>query len=99
MPAAAQRQAPPPATWVDADRSTPAGTEYRTFFSRTLGAEVSYLLYLPPGYAGRAAKRYPVIYWLHGLNGGQTTGARIFLPPVSRTCSCATRRVEISIWS
>ena len=81
IPAQAQKKGPSaPASWVDADRGEPAGTQYKTFFSKTLGAEVSYLLYLPPGYGSEAGKRYPVIYWLHGLGGNQATGARVFLP-------------------
>jgi enterochelin esterase-like enzyme len=73
-------QAPrPPATWLDADKAEPAGTHYRTF-SSTLAeigkdAEVSYLVYLPPGYETDSATRYPVVYWLHGLNGSQRAGA------------------------
>jgi acetyl esterase/lipase len=60
--------------WVDPDRTEPAGTQYRTFHSATLKAEVSYLVHLPPGYE-TSGLRYPVIYWLHGLGGTQRTGA------------------------
>jgi len=82
VPLWAQRQRPPapPASWAEADRAAPAGTQYKTFASRTLGQEVSYLLYLPPDYGKEPGRRYPVIYWLHGLNGGQGTGARVFVP-------------------
>jgi len=62
------------AQWSDPDRSEPAGTRYRTFPSQTAGGEVSYLLYLPPGYEEAGQRRFPVIYWLHGLNGTQRTG-------------------------
>jgi hypothetical protein len=47
--------------WVDPDRSAPAGTKYRTFFSRTMQRDVSYLIYLPPDYERAPDKRYPVI--------------------------------------
>lgn len=36
--------------------------------SPALGEEGSFLVYLPPGYAS-AARRYPVLYLLHGQNG------------------------------
>lgn len=45
----------------------PAGTvESRRFASATLAHELAYHLYLPPGYDAAAAKRYPVLYLLHG---------------------------------
>src|SRR5262249_59056974 len=43
------------------------------------GADVSYLVYLPPGY-DKDTKKYPVIYWLHGLGGNQRAGANMFVP-------------------
>jgi len=73
----AQPRAPSqPASWLDPDKSEPAGTHYRTFNSRLAGGEVSYLVYLPPTYEKEPAQRYPVVYWLHGLNGSQRAGAK-----------------------
>lgn len=63
------------AQWVDPDRTEPAGTKYRTFLSREAGGEASYLVYLPPDYETSGGKRYPVVYWLHGLGGNQRSGA------------------------
>ena len=48
-----------------------------------LGHDVSYLVYLPPGYDRDTTKRYPVIYWLHGMNGNQRGGAMMFVPHVA----------------
>ncbi|MCX6632055.1 MAG: alpha/beta hydrolase-fold protein [Candidatus Solibacter sp.] len=61
--------------WIDPDRSEPAGTHYRLFAtpSRGAGTEASYLIYLPPDY-DTAARRYPVLYWLHGGGGSQREG-------------------------
>src|SRR5262245_32561407 len=42
--------------------------ESRTFESAALGRPMPYLLYLPPGYA-TSARRYPVLYMLHGMGG------------------------------
>lgn len=44
---------------------------YKTFDSKAAGEKVSYLLYLPPGYKDSQDKRYPVMYWLHGIGGSQ----------------------------
>jgi len=45
---------------------------YKTFDSKAAGEKVSYLLYLPPDYEAAKDKRYPVVYWLHGIGGAQT---------------------------
>ncbi len=66
--------------WVDSDRHPPAGTKYETFFSPTIQHQVSYLIYLPPGYASATQGRYPVIYWLHMRGGTQREGADNFVP-------------------
>ncbi len=61
--------------WADPDKSEPEGTKYRTFHSKTIKGDVSYLIYLPPGYETDRSRRYPVVYWLHGLGGNQRGGA------------------------
>ncbi len=71
----AAQPARPPAPWLDPDRSEPAGSRYATFPSQLAGGEVSYLIYLPPGYEAAPERRYPVVYWLHGLGGDQRRGA------------------------
>ncbi|MFN3323905.1 MAG: alpha/beta hydrolase [Bryobacteraceae bacterium] len=60
--------------WLDPDRTASAGTTYQTFLSKAIGGEASFLLYLPPGYEASADRRYPVLCWLHGLNGTQRRG-------------------------
>jgi enterochelin esterase-like enzyme len=44
---------------------------YKTFNSKTAGENVSYLIYLPPDYEAASDKRYPSVYWLHGIGGSQ----------------------------
>ena len=44
---------------------------YKKFLSATIKGEVSYLIYLPPGYEKDVGTRYPVVYWLHGKGGSQ----------------------------
>lgn len=59
---------PPPKT----PKGIPAGRYVHVkFFSRALGQERSYLIYLPAGYsaAARAGRRFPVYYFLHGSPG------------------------------
>jgi S-formylglutathione hydrolase FrmB len=44
-----------------------------TFVPPSLGYEEEYNAYLPPGYDGAAAQRYPVLYLLHGGFGDYTS--------------------------
>src|SRR5499433_3014831 len=46
--------------------------EYKTFQSKVLGREMRYGIYLPPSYATSPAKKYPVLYFLHGLFEDET---------------------------
>lgn len=50
--------------------STAGGGQARhaRFFSRALGRQMDYWLYLPPGY-GSSTQSYPVLYMLHGRGG------------------------------
>ena len=54
--------------WVT-NKSNATSVVYRTFDSRTVGARVSYHVYIPEAYS-RTGKRLPVLYWLHGTEGG-----------------------------
>jgi enterochelin esterase-like enzyme len=46
--------------------------EDRKFTSRTLGREMPYFAFLPPGYDANANASYPVLYMLHGMSGTNT---------------------------
>ena len=81
----ARAQAPPSADriaelseqWVDPVTDAPSGTTYHRFetASRGKGSQGSYLIYLPPSYEKEVARRYPVLYWLHGGFGNAREGA------------------------
>jgi S-formylglutathione hydrolase FrmB len=43
-----------------------------SFESAALGRPLHYAIYLPPGYDEEGARRYPVVYLLHGLGGRGT---------------------------
>jgi putative tributyrin esterase len=44
-----------------------ARAECRSVHSKILGRAVPYCIFLPPSYDADAARRYPVLYFLHGL--------------------------------
>jgi len=60
---------PPSRPWLDPKQTAPPPASYHTYAASSInGQQTDYLLYLPPGYSDpvNAARRYPVIYWLHG---------------------------------
>lgn len=46
--------------------------EYKTFPSKLLGKELKYGVYVPASYANSPTKKYPVLYFLHGLFEDET---------------------------
>src|SRR5690349_24605678 len=51
--------------------STELGIEYHTLPSAALGKELKYAVMLPPSYKTDAKRRYPVLYFLHGMFGNE----------------------------
>lgn len=69
-------KAPAPFQWVNSFRGPDIpGLQHATFKSPSLGVEVGYCIYLPPGYdkPSHASWRYPVVYYLHGGRPGSET--------------------------
>ncbi len=79
---AAKKQ--PPFSWVapmenaeQAKKLLPATVKHTTFKSPSMGIEVGYYIYLPPGYE-QGKERYPVVYHLHGGRpGGENKSVRL----------------------
>jgi len=46
--------------------------EYKSFQSKVLGRDLRYGIYLPASYNSSPAKKYPVLYFLHGLFEDET---------------------------
>ena len=67
-----------PENWNNAPKNPPAGVEHKTFLSASMKTEVGYTIYLPPDYAANAAQRYPVIYYLHGRGGTESSNLAAF---------------------
>ncbi|MEM9487655.1 MAG: alpha/beta hydrolase family protein [Myxococcota bacterium] len=68
-PAEAAAATPPAATTASAAAGT---VKTVTFNSPALGVDKQYKIYLPAGYED-SGKRYPTLYYLHGLTGGEWT--------------------------
>lgn len=72
----AKRAVEPPFSWFSpmqnaewAKKSLPATVKHAAFKSVSMGVEVGYYIYLPPGYE-TSAEKYPVVYHLHGGRPG-----------------------------
>jgi enterochelin esterase-like enzyme len=48
---------------------SPSRVSLRTFWSEALKREMTYYIFLPPGYESTPEARYPVLYMLHGYSG------------------------------
>ncbi len=78
-----KKKTPAPFKWVNPlskKESSLPGLKHATFSSPSLATEVGYCIYLPPGYElfESKAKRYPVVYYLHGGRpGSERKGVRL----------------------
>jgi endo-1,4-beta-xylanase len=76
----------PEILWVNPFESDVPGLKHMTFFSNSMQKEIGYAIYLPPGYIyeenlkNSRAGAFPVIYWLHGKGGDETSGFRVRFP-------------------
>ncbi len=59
--------------WNNPPAKLPANVQHLTFKSASMNVEVGYCIYLPPDYAAETQKRYPVIYYLHGRGGTESS--------------------------
>jgi S-formylglutathione hydrolase FrmB len=56
---------------VALEESTQNGVTYSSFTSPSLGREMRFAIQLPPSYERDTKRRYPVLYFLHGMNGSE----------------------------
>ena len=76
----------PLTTWVNGFESSVPGLSHKTFFSKSMKREIGYGVYIPKNYGlgsdivPRARKSLPVIYWLHGKGGNESTGFNLKIP-------------------
>lgn len=68
-----QAQRTPPSEWKWVDKNIAKGCEHATLFSESMQREIGYSIYLPPTYAASPERRYPVVYYLHGASGSESS--------------------------
>lgn len=73
-----------PVSWVNPDLPDGAGLTHHVLASQALGHEVGYVVCTPPGFDASRDTRYPVIYFLHGLGGNETSDSAGFSSLIAR---------------
>lgn len=75
--AAAQRGGPPRRIENPGTIQVPGGArvEFRKFHSPSVGKEAAYSVFLPPSYDQDPNRKFPVVYFLHGMNNDHTSWA------------------------
>ncbi len=82
--ARAQQRERKPVSWVNPRLPSVRGLEHHVLASTALGHDVGYVVWTPPGYNESGAKRYPVIYFLHGMGGHESADSGGFSSLVAR---------------
>ncbi|TWU49578.1 DUF4886 domain-containing protein [Rubripirellula reticaptiva] len=59
--------------WVNADIPSVKGLEHKVLASKSLGHDVGYVVWTPPGFNEAEVTRYPVVYFLHGAGGSEAS--------------------------
>src|SRR5262249_16594299 len=59
--------------WFNPPAKPQPGVVHKSFESCSMKVKVGYNIFLPPGYEAAGARRYPVIYWLHGRGGTESS--------------------------
>src|SRR5215510_909225 len=66
-----QNAAPAHASSMTAQTAPSGGVEYSSLQSAALGRELKFAIVLPPSYSQDNKRKYPVLYFLHGMNGNE----------------------------
>lgn len=69
--------------WVNNDIADVAGLAHKVLDSKTLGHDVGYVVWTPPDYIASDQTRYPVVYFLHGAGGSESSDSGGFSSLVS----------------
>ena len=78
----------PETNWINSFESAVPGLTHNTFFSKSMRREIGYGVYIPKNYnlnsnsTTNGRERFPVIYWLHGKGGDESTGFNLRIPPM-----------------
>ncbi len=77
----------PPVSWVNSDLPDEAGLVHKVLASKQLAHDVGYVVWTPTDFDTSGDTKYPVIYFLHGMGGNETSDARGFSGLIRRSIS------------
>ena len=60
-------------SWVNPKLPPGPGLSHHVLESKAMGHDVGYVVWVPPDYDAKADRRYPVIYFLHGAGGNESS--------------------------
>jgi len=64
--------------WVNPKLPPGPGLSHHVLHSKAMGHDVGYVVWVPSGYDAKANQRYPVIYFLHGAGGNESSDSAGF---------------------
>lgn len=68
----------PPVLWVNPGIPQMNGLSHHILKSKAMGHDVGFVVWTPDVYQERTERRFPVIYFLHGMGGSETSDAAGF---------------------
>ena len=69
----ADAQRTPPSEWKWVDKNIAKGCQHTTLFSKSMQRDIGFRIYLPPSYEEATKRRNPVVYYLHGASGSESS--------------------------
>lgn len=96
--------------WVNPQQEKVEGVTHHVLSSPSMGRDVGFNVFLPAAYEAVPQRRFPVIYWLHGAGGDESSGIRVardflraiesgVLPPVIVIFPNGGKRTEYRDWA
>jgi S-formylglutathione hydrolase FrmB len=96
--------------WVNPPKEQVERVTHHRLDSPSMGRQVGFNVYLPAAYEAEPQRRFPVIYWLHGAGGDESSGVRVArdfhravedgaLPPVIVVFPNGGKRSEYRDWA
>ena len=80
-------------SWVNPDVTKMPGLTHKVLASKTMGHDVGYVVWTPPGFDESGTTKYPVVYFLHGAGGSEKSDAAGFSSIVAKAIKLVSFRV------
>jgi len=85
--------------WVNPNLPTGPGLSHHILHSKAMGHDVGYVVWVPAGYDAEAGRRYPVVYFLHGAGGNESSDSAGFSGRVAEAIKKGTMPPVICVFA